>query len=219
MGFNGAGKSTLMNLLSGLDTPTSGEILLLGKPAEKQRHHIGYMRQEADLMLLADSVIDELTWNNKTITEEELDRLLRRLHVRHYCHDFPLALSKGQRLRVVFGAMLARKDNDLLLLDEPTTGQDQKSLSDIKALLLYAASEGRTIFFCTHDIELAGELADQVFLLKEGRFLASGTPHAIFSDKKLMEEGGLALPPMLTLSEMLGIEPCISVKEVMDHVL
>lgn len=219
MGFNGAGKSTLMNLLSGLDTPTSGEILLLGKPAEKQRHHIGYMRQEADLMLLTDSVIDELTWNNKTITEEELDRLLRRLHVRHYCHDFPLALSKGQRLRVVFGAMLARKDNDLLLLDEPTTGQDQKSLSDIKALLLYAASEGRTIFFCTHDIELAGELADQVFLLKEGRFLASGTPHAIFSDKKLMEEGGLALPPMLALSEMLGIEPCISVKEVMDHVL
>ena len=219
MGFNGAGKSTLMNLLSGLDTPTSGEILLLGKPAEKQRHHIGYMRQEADLMLLTDSVIDELTWNNKTITEEELDRLLRRLHVRHYRHDFPLALSKGQRLRVVFGAMLARKDNDLLLLDEPTTGQDQKSLSDIKALLLYAASEGRTIFFCTHDIELAGELADQVFLLKEGSFLASGTPHAIFSDKKLMEEGGLALPPMLTLSEMLGIEPCISVKEVMDHVL
>lgn len=54
-----------------------------------------------------------------------------------------------------------------MLLDEPTTGQDQKSLSDIKALLLYAASEGRTIFFCTHDIELAGELADQVFLLKE----------------------------------------------------
>ena len=170
-------------------------------------------------MLLTDSVIDELTWNNKTITEEELDRLLRRLHVRHYRHDFPLALSKGQRLRVVFGAMLARKDNNLLLLDEPTTGQDQKSLSDIKALLRYAASEGRTIFFCTHDIELAGELADQVFLLKEGSFLASGTPHTIFSDKKLMEEGGLALPPMLALSEMMGIEPCISVKEVMDHVL
>ena len=81
-----------------------------------------------------------------------------------------------------------------MLLDEPTTGQDQKSLSDIKALLLYAASEGRTIFFCTHDIELAGELADQVFLLKEGRFLASGTPHTIFSDKKLMEEGGSGAP-------------------------
>ncbi len=219
MGFNGAGKSTLMNLLSGLDTPTGGEILLLGKPAEKQRHHIGYMRQEADLMLLTDSVKEELTWNNKTITEEELDSLMRRLHVRHYRNDFPLALSKGQRLRVVLGAMLARKDNDLLLLDEPTTGQDQKSLSEIKSLLLYAAKEGRTIFFCTHDIELASELADQVFLLKEGRFLAHGPVHEIFSNRRLMEEGGLTVPPMVTLSEALGIEPCVSVKEVMDHVL
>ncbi len=208
-----------MNLLSGLDTPTGGEILLLGKPAEKQRHHIGYMRQEADLMLLTDSVREELTWNNKTITEEELDSLMRRLHVRHYRNDFPLALSKGQRLRVVLGAMLARKDNDLLLLDEPTTGQDQKSLSEIKSLLLYAAKEGRTIFFCTHDIELASELADQVFLLKEGRFLAHGPVHEIFSNRRLMEEGGLTVPPMVTLSEALGIEPCVSVKEVMDHVL
>lgn len=219
MGFNGAGKSTLMNLLSGLDKPTKGDILLLGKPAQKQRHHIGYMRQEADLMLLTDSVEEELMWNNKTMTEEALDHLLTRLHLRHYRHDFPLALSKGQRLRVVFGAMLARKDNDLLLLDEPTTGQDQKSLKEIKELLLYAASEGRTIFFCTHDIELATELADRIFILREGQLIAEGTPHDLFSNKTLMEQGGLALPPMLTLSEKLGIEPCVSIQEVMDHVL
>lgn len=219
MGFNGAGKSTLMNLLSGLDAPTSGDILLLGKPAQKQRHHIGYMRQEADLMLLTDSVEEELSWNNKMLNEEELDHLLTKLHLRHYRHDFPLALSKGQRLRVVFGAMLARKDNDLLLLDEPTTGQDQKSLKEIKELLLYAASEGRTIFFCTHDIELATELADQILLLKEGRLIAQGSAHRIFSDKKLLLESGLSIPPMLTLSEKLGIEPCVSIKEVMAHVL
>ena len=219
MGFNGAGKSTLMNLLSGLDDPSSGEILLLGKPAQKQRHHIGYMRQEADLMLLTDSVEEELSWNNPSLTEEELDQLLTKLHLRHYRRDFPLALSKGQRLRVVFGAMLARKDNDLLLLDEPTTGQDQKSLKEIKELLLYAASEGRTVFFCTHDIELATELADQILLLKEGQLIAHGSAHEIFSNKKLLLESGLSIPPMLTLSEKLGIEPCVSMKEVMAHVL
>ena len=219
MGFNGAGKSTLMNLLSGLDAPSSGEILLFGKPAQKQRHHIGYMRQEADLMLLTDSVEEELSWNNPSLTEEELDQLLTKLHLRHYRRDFPLALSKGQRLRVVFGAMLARKDNDLLLLDEPTTGQDQKSLKEIKELLLYAASEGRTVFFCTHDIELATELADQILLLKEGQLIAHGSAHEIFSNKKLLLESGLSIPPMLTLSEKLGIEPCVSMKEVMAHVL
>lgn len=219
MGFNGAGKSTLMNLLSGLETPTSGAILYKGVPMEHQRHHVGYMRQEADLMLLTDSVEEELTWNNKFISETELGTLLHRLHLAHYRHDFPLALSKGQRLRVVFGAMLARKDNDLLLLDEPTTGQDQKSLADLKALLLYAAREGHTIFFCTHDVELAGELADEVFVMRDGQIIRRGRPHDVFSDEALMLSGGLSVPPMLTLSKKVGIEPCVTIEEVMAHVL
>ena len=219
MGFNGAGKSTLLNILAGLEDPTKGDIQILGKKASSMRHHVGFMRQEADLMLLTDSVEEELTWNNRTITEKELEELLHKLHVAHYRHDFPLALSKGQRLRVVFGALLARKDNDILLLDEPTTGQDQKSLSDIREMLLYAASVGRTIFICTHDMELAADLADEVFVLKKGQFIARGRAHAIFSDKKLMESGGLTLPPMMEFSEKMGIEPCVSVKEVMDHVI
>lgn len=170
-------------------------------------------------MLLADTVEEELTWNNPDFSEEELVGLLERLHVSQYRKDFPLALSKGQRLRVVFGAMLARKDNELLLLDEPTTGQDQKSLHEIKEMLLYAASEGRTIFICTHDIELASELADEVFVMKAGNFIAHGSPHDIFSDRKLMEESGLAFPPMMELSEKVGIEPCITIGEVMNHVV
>lgn len=128
MGFNGAGKSTLMNILSGLEEPSSGKILIHGKSIGKRREYIGYMLQEADLMLLNDSVREELLWNNKTMTEKELDILLHKLHVYHYRDDFPLALSKGQRLRVVLGALLSRRDNELLLLDEPTTGQDQKVL-------------------------------------------------------------------------------------------
>lgn len=219
MGFNGAGKSTLLNILAGLEEPAEGEILIHGKKASNERHHVGFMRQEADLMLLTDSVEEELTWNNRDITEEELDTLLHKLHVAHYRHDFPLALSKGQRLRVVFGAMLARKDNNILLLDEPTTGQDQKSLMDIREMLRYAASMGRTIFICTHDMELAADLAQEIFVLKDGQFIARGSPHAIFSNRKLMETGGLSLPPMMKFSEKMGIEPCVTIREVMDHVL
>lgn len=147
MGFNGAGKSTLMNILSGLEEPSSGKILIHGKSIGKRREYIGYMLQEADLMLLNDSVREELLWNNKTMTEKELDILLHKLHVYHYRDDFPLALSKGQRLRVVLGALLSRRDNELLLLDEPTTGQDQKSLENLSMLLSYAAEQGKTIFF------------------------------------------------------------------------
>lgn len=219
MGFNGAGKSTLMNILSGLEEPSSGEILIHGKSIGKRREYIGYMLQEADLMLLNDSVREELLWNNKTMTEKELDILLHKLHVYHYRDDFPLALSKGQRLRVVLGALLSRRDNELLLLDEPTTGQDQKSLESLSMLLSYAAEQGKTIFFCTHDIELASSLADRIFVLAQGHFVAVGAPHEIFSNKEVLRMGGLSIPPMLELSEYLGIDPCITVKEVMRHVL
>ena len=219
MGFNGAGKSTLMNILSGLEEPSSGEILIHGKSIGKRREYIGYMLQEADLMLLNDSVREELLWNNKTMTEKELDILLHKLHVYHYRDDFPLALSKGQRLRVVLGALLSRRDNELLLLDEPTTGQDQKSLENLSMLLSYAAEQGKTIFFCTHDIELASSLADRIFVLAQGHFVAVGAPHEIFSNKEVLRMGGLSMPPMLELSEYLGIDPCITVKEVMRHVL
>lgn len=219
MGFNGAGKSTLMNLLGGLETPSQGNIILEGQPIEHQRRRVGYMRQEADLMLLTDTVAEEMQWNNPDLTEEALDVLLHELHLAHYRRDFPLALSKGQRLRAVFGAMLARKDNTLLLLDEPTTGQDQKSLSEIKRLLLLAAGEGRTVLFITHDTEMAADIADQVLLLAGGRLIGNGRPHEVLSDKNLLKESGLAVPPMLTLSEKLGIPPCISIEEVMSHVV
>lgn len=219
MGFNGAGKSTLMNLLGGLEVPSEGDIFLQGHPITRQRRRVGYMRQEADLMLLTDTVSEEMKWNNPGLSEEALDVLLHELHLAHYRRDFPLALSKGQRLRAVFGAMLARKDNTLLLLDEPTTGQDQKSLSEIKRLLLLAAGEGRTVLFITHDTEMAADIADQVLLLAGGRLIGSGRPHDVLSEFPLLKESGLSIPPMLTLSEMLGIPPCISIEEVMSHVV
>lgn len=218
MGFNGAGKSTLMDLVGGLSEASAGSMRLEGAPVGRRLQRIGYMRQEADLMLLTDTVSEEMRWNNRTLSDAELEKLLRTLHLYHYRHDFPLALSKGQRLRAVFGAMLARRDNTLLLLDEPTTGQDQKSLSEIKRLLRLAADEGRTVLFITHDTEMAAELADRVLLLAGGRLIADGTPHEILSDRKLLAAGGLSVPPMLALSEMLGIAPCITAEEVMRHV-
>ena len=135
-------------------------------------------------MLLTDSVIDELTWNNKTITEEELDRLLRRLHVRHYCHDFPLALSKGQRLRVVFGALLARKDNDLLLLDEPTTGLHAADIHKLMDVLQMLVDGGDTVVVIEHNLDVIKTADYLVDLGPEGgdgggTVVATGTPEEI----------------------------------------
>lgn len=219
MGENGAGKSTLMNVMAGLTEPDSGDILLEGKPLSRRLGSIGYMRQEADLMLLADTVEEELTFHESHVSEAELTDLLETLHLSAYRRDFPLALSKGQRLRTVFGAILARKKQTLFLLDEPTTGQDRDSLAELKRLLQTAAASGRTILMITHDTEMAADIADRILLMEGGRILADGAPHEILSNRALLETSGLTVPPMLALSEKLSISPCVTIGEVMRHVI
>lgn len=217
MGFNGAGKSTLMNLLGGLSEVQQGKILLDNTLIQNALGRIGYLRQEPDLMLLADSVREELSWKNKAITEAEVQQLLCKLHLRHYANDFPLALSKGQRLRVVLGAMLAKKP-ELLLLDEPTTGQDEQSLQEIKQLLLDYKAQGGTVFICTHDVELAAEVTDRIIVLRQGEIIADAPANVVLSDKALLEEGGLTPSSLLEISAALKLPPCTTVKEVQRYV-
>lgn len=217
MGFNGAGKSTLMNLLGGLTQTQQGSMLLEGKPVDKQLGKIGYLRQEPDLMLLADTVREELCWKNNTITQQELQLLLKHMNLEEYADDFPLALSKGQRLRVVLGAMLAKKPV-LLLLDEPTTGQDEQSLAEIRRLLLAYKEQGGSIFICTHDMELAAQVADRVIVLCAGQIIADGTTEEVLSNKELVEAGGLTSSALLPVCEQAGLPPCITVEGVKRYV-
>ena len=217
MGFNGAGKSTLMNLLGGLTQTQQGSMLLQGQPVDKQLGKIGYLRQEPDLMLLADTVREELCWKNHKITQQELQMLLKHMNLAEYADDFPLALSKGQRLRVVLGAMLAKKPA-LLLLDEPTTGQDEQSLAEIRRLLLAYKEQGGSIFICTHDMELAAQVADRVIVLCAGQIIADGTTEDVLSNKKLVEAGGLTPSVLLPVCEQAGLPPCITVEGVKRYV-
>lgn len=217
MGFNGAGKSTLMNLLGGLTKLRQGSITLDCLPIAKALGKIGYLRQEPDLMLLADTVREELCWKNSALGEAELQALLSKLNLQQYEQDFPLALSKGQRLRVVLGAMLARKP-ELLLLDEPTTGQDEQSLQEIKQLLVDYKEQGGTVFICTHDVELAAEVTDRIIVLRQGEIIANAGANEVLSDVNLLEEGGLTPSTLLEIMGELKLPPCVTVKEVQQYV-
>ena len=217
MGFNGAGKSTLVNLLGGLTYVTSGCLKILQGTVAEHAHEIGYLRQEPDLMLLADSVWEELTWKNTKRSEKYLWDLLNKLKLENNVNDFPLALSKGQRLRVVLGALLAREPK-LLLLDEPTTGQDQQSLEEIKNLINDFAENHGCILFCTHDIELASEIADRVIVIADGMIIADGVPEIVLADRVLLKEGGLIVPPLLDVAEALLLPECITVEGVGRYV-
>ena len=217
MGSNGTGKSTLLNLIAGLTELTSGELTLLSGNVADNAHKLGFLRQDPDLMLLADTVTSEIHWHNKNTDESQIIELMKRLDLSDKAKDFPLALSKGQRLRVVLAALLARQPK-LLLLDEPTTGQDQQSMLDIKNIISEYTETGGTVLFCTHDVELAAEIADRVFLMVNGTLLKIATPQEVLSHKDLLLEGGLSLPPMLRISEGLKIEKCVTLEEVTRHV-
>ncbi len=217
MGFNGAGKSTLLNLLGGLTQTKEGRITLDQLPIQQVLGQIGYLRQEPDLMLLADTVREELSWKNKAMTSADVDVMLHKLHLEEYAEDFPLALSKGQRLRVVLGAMLAKKPR-LLLLDEPTTGQDEQSLSEIKKLLQDFKAEGGSVFICTHDVELAAEVADRAIVLRQGEVLVDDAATTVLSNVALLEEGGLTPSPLLDITQRLHLPACVTVKEVLANV-
>ena len=169
-------------------------------------------------MLLADSVREELCWNNKKISEAELQIMLKKIGLENYAGDFPLALSKGQRLRVILSAVLMQKPK-LLLLDEPTTGQDQQSLEEIKKLLCAYAEDGGSVFFCTHDVELASEIADSVILMNDGQIIADDITSKVLTDRNYLKLCGLKAPAMLDVTDLLHIRPLLTAKEVADYVL
>ena len=172
---------------------------------------------KSTLVNLADSVWEELTWKNTKRSEKYLWDLLNKLKLENNVNDFPLALSKGQRLRVVLGALLAREPK-LLLLDEPTTGQDQQSLEEIKNLINDFAENHGCILFCTHDIELASEIADRVIVMADGMIIADGVPEIVLADRVLLKEGGLIVPPLLDVAEALLLPECITVEGVGRYV-
>ena len=218
MGNNGAGKSTLLNILCGLLQPVSGSVKLFGGSIKDNSCKIGFLRQEPDLMLLCQTVKEEIIWNRGgKITLAELDALVRRLVLQEHLNDFPQALSKGQRLRVVLAALLALKP-EMLLLDEPTTGQDYQSMLDIQHVIERFIQTGGTVLFCTHDVEMAAELADRVFLFDRGNVLASGNPREIFANAELVTRCGLTVPPVLMVADKLGIAKAITVKELVAGV-
>ena len=210
MGQNGAGKSTLLSLVAGLTQPKSGSLHFA---LDEQAQGIGFLRQDTDLMLLYPTVGEEVGAPAGKALSQNQAKLLTWLDLASLRDDFPLALSRGQRLRVSLASLLSRKPG-LLLLDEPTTGQDYESLEDIRRILRAYRYWGGTVLFCTHDVELAMEMADRVLLLRDGELIAEGKAKEVLTNSQLLEIGGLAPTPAVSMCQALNLPPASGCKEV-----
>lgn len=222
MGTNGAGKSTLLHQIGGLLKPVKGQVRVMGQALHGLNQNVGMVLQNPDLMLFNSSVAAEVTFslqqkNGQVGCSFCYEQLMDSLKLRGLENDFPLALSRGQRLRVAIAAVLSAEPL-VLLLDEPTTGQDIGHIEDIITLLKEYTTQGGTVIFCTHDTEVAARFSDRILVLGQGKIVADDIPQVVFSQEALLRENGLKAPSALLTAKNLYGGQAVTVQEVVDYV-
>lgn len=182
-GPNGSGKTTLLKALCGITPLTGGRII-----AQK----VGYVPQSPEFLFIESSVEAELAFSGAS-TQAEVEELMERLHLTDIKENHPFSVSHGQKRRVAIGAMLADK-RDVLLMDEPTSGQDFAALMELFTLIRERVQEGATILIVTHDMEFAAGIADSVLLIKDGMLTGKFPAERVWADESLMQAHQLLLP-------------------------
>jgi energy-coupling factor transport system ATP-binding protein len=189
MGPNGSGKSTLLDLVAGLLRPRSGRIDWDGgKPPS-----VGLVMQVPDLMLFSETVRREVAFApiHARLPRGErraiVEAVLARMALEELADQPPFALSRGQRLRTAVASILSKRPS-VLLLDEPTTGQDR---DQIERMMTGLEEEFDLVVFCTHDVQTAARHANRIVLLEAGRVLADGEPIEVLFDQQAMSSASL----------------------------
>lgn len=217
VGRNGAGKSTLSKLICGFETPDAGEIFLNGKPLAEENirrraQHIGYVMQNPNQMISKTMIYDEvaLGLQRSGLTEEQIrEKVEATLRV---CGLYPFrnwpisALSFGQKKRVTIASVLVL-DPELILLDEPTAGQDFQHYTDIMEFLRGLNARGVTVVMITHDMHLMLEYTRRALVFCDGRLIADRTAAAVLCDPALVEQAALKETSLYTLANRCGIAP------------
>lgn len=178
-GPNGSGKSTLLKALCQL-IPSSGTV---------EPKLLGYVPQSPEFLFLTKSVREEVGFGGGN----NVDEMIARLQLLPIADAHPFAVSHGQKRRVAIAAMLS-DGREVILMDEPTSGQDAQALSELFQLIDERAREGTTFLIVTHDMEFAYCLADSILLMNDGLLTGKFEAGAVWSDERLLLDHHL-LPP------------------------
>lgn len=210
VGQNGAGKTTLCRLICGF-LPSEGTISwkgedLVGYSIKERADKIGYVMQDPNQMISQTMIFDEvaLGLRLRQVPEEEVkERVYQALKV---CGLYPFrnwpiaALSFGQKKRVTIAAILVLEP-DLIILDEPTAGQDWKTYTEIMSFLKKLNESGKTIMIITHDMHLMLEYTDRSLVFAKGQLIADTSPIKLLTNEKLVEEASLRQVSLYQLAD------------------
>jgi energy-coupling factor transporter ATP-binding protein EcfA2 len=198
VGANGSGKTTLIKHFNGLHRPDDGRLLVLGCDTRRTRtselaRHVGFAFQDADGQFFKFQVRDEIEVGARTLGRYDPDwlgELVALFGLQPLLNRSPYHLSAGEKKRVAFASALAARP-EILVLDEPTTGQDWGFRQGLGRLLGDLAARGQTVVMVTHDLEFAEEHACRWVLLAEGTVLADGPAQVVMGDALAMERADL----------------------------
>lgn len=212
LGSNGSGKTTLARCLAGLLKPQQGSLRVLGSPLgthsrRAQAQTTGYVFQNPEHQFVCKNVQEELAYSMRGRFSDEqvelrVDRLLQTFGLTGHADDNPFTLSQGQKRRLSIATMVAL-EQPILILDEPTYGQDRCSASALMDLLRDLNIAGTTILMITHDLELALEYADHAAVLEDGRIIWDGSAGDLPLTGQMAQRGGLVAPPLAELGMRL----------------
>jgi energy-coupling factor transporter ATP-binding protein EcfA2 len=230
VGQNGSGKTSLARCISGFLKPSRGRVLIGDLDVQKlhpatRARHVGYVFQNPDHQLFKESVWDDVAFGLRNLRvpadqiDERVETTLRRLDLWTQRDRHPFRLSKGDRQRLAIAAIIVMRPG-VLIVDEPTTGQDPARSREIMDLLTELNADGTTVVVITHVMELVAEYARQVLVLHGGRLLIEGTPREVFAQPEVLAVSRVSPPPVTRLALELGLEPLpITVAETRQIIL
>jgi len=214
MGQNGAGKSTLVKHFNGLLKPTLGTVRVDGVETTKTSvatlaRDVGFVFQNPDHQLFSETVEDEIAFALKNfgfepdVIEKRVTWALNLLALTQYRKTSPFLLSGGERKRVALASVLAW-DPQMLILDEPTIGQDHEQKEKLRQFIMQMQTQKKTVVIVTHDVEFVAECNPRVVLMKEGKIVADGVGKEILTDPALLELSSIVLPQIAQIFAKLS---------------
>ncbi len=214
IGSNGAGKSTLFKLFNGIFKPTTGSILIRGEPItsaniREVRKFVGIVFQNADDQIFSPTVEQDVAFGPTNLgldpetIHHRVHEALRLVGIEDLAHRVPHHLSGGEKKRVAIAGVVAMEP-EVLVLDEPTAGLDPQGVHDLTGFINSLSRKyGMTVIFSTHDVSLVAEVADYVYVMNKGRFVAQGTVEEIFLQPDLLRSVRLDVPVLPKLIRSL----------------
>ncbi|HUK80324.1 MAG TPA: ABC transporter ATP-binding protein [Nitrososphaerales archaeon] len=217
VGENGAGKTTLVKHVTGLLKPTAGDVVVDGLDTRKTStaqlsRKVGVAFQNPDHQLFSESVEEEISFALRNfgfapeIVEQRVRWGLELFGLDEYRKSSPLVLSGGEKKRLTLACILAW-DPEVVILDEPTVGQDSIQKEKLAGTIGMLTSSGKTVVVVSHDIEFLWPMQPRVVVMKAGKVLGDGPAAQLMQDKKLLDSARVAQPQLVEFSECLSERP------------